>query len=366
METSIQLRPAVLEDAGMIFRWRNDPFIVARSSFQREVRWDEHLKWFEETIHGERRKMFIIEREGRPLGQVRFDRLAEGVLAISVYLLEESTGKGYGIEAVRSGCARIFGLPDVQRIIACVRRDNHRARSAFIKAGFLEEGDAGLCPDAHFTLSLSRTKVWKEDDRRIASFYADLIARYGVDARALDWGSRESQRLRFAVLAQVGSLAGARVLDVGCGMGDFLGWLTEAGIEVDYTGIDITPGMIDIAKRRFPAGRFEIRNLLEDGPAEVYDYVFASGVFYYRQTEPVEFMRKMIEALFSVAGEAVVFNSLSAWSPGRDPGEFYADPLETIQFCRSLTSRMALRHDYHPRDFTLYLYKKEYRKEYGP
>jgi hypothetical protein len=68
-------------------------------------------------------------------------------------------------------------------------------------------------------------------------------------------------------------------------------------------------------------------------------------------------MQSMIERMFALATRAVAFNSLSTWSSDQQAGEFYADPLQTVQFCRELTPWVVLRHDYHPRDFTVYLYK---------
>jgi hypothetical protein len=38
-----------------------------------------------------------------------------------------------------------------------------------------------------------------------------------------------------------------------------------------------------------------------------------------------------------------------------------AESLLTLNSCRQLTPWVALRHDYHPRDFTVYLYKTDRR-----
>src|SRR5581483_11112775 len=51
---------------------------------------------------------------------------------------------------------------------------------------------------------------------RIARFYDDLVARYGDDPRACDYGSPASQATKFGVLSSVCDLTGLRVLDVGC------------------------------------------------------------------------------------------------------------------------------------------------------
>jgi SAM-dependent methyltransferase len=201
---------------------------------------------------------------------------------------------------------------------------------------------------------------WQSDDRRTVEIYTELVQKYGDDVRALNWGSKRSQELRFRVLSEVGDLAGASVLDVGCGTGDFYGWLRKTGWQGRYAGIDITPGMIDVARSRFPDAEFTVGDLLKQEVAEVakeYDFVFASGIFTYRKTEPAAYLREMVVAMFARCRRAVAFNSLSSWAPVPALEEFFADPLETIAFCRSLSDRLVLRHDYHPNDFTVYVHR---------
>jgi RimJ/RimL family protein N-acetyltransferase len=155
-EKTISLRPASTGDGETVFRWRNDPFILAHGSSHREVEWKEHQQWFEETLSSSVRKMFIVLERGSPIGQVRFDRQTERDCVVSVYLLREFTGRGWGVQAIDMGCVAIFAVWDVERVIACVRHDNPAGRSAFLKAGFQEVGASGMCPAEHYCLSLTR------------------------------------------------------------------------------------------------------------------------------------------------------------------------------------------------------------------
>lgn len=155
----ISLRPATMTDREMVFRWRNDPFVVAQGSFHRGVEWEEHQIWFEKTILGNTRRMFIVLDQGNPIGQIRFDRKGQQDCVVSVYLLQASTGRGLGVQAIRMGCAAIFEVWDVDRVIACVRLDNQASRSAFRKSGFREAEAAGMCPAGHYSLTSSRKTV---------------------------------------------------------------------------------------------------------------------------------------------------------------------------------------------------------------
>ena len=72
-------------------------------------------------------------------------------------------------------------------------------------------------------------------------------------------------------------------------------------------------------------------------------------------------MRELVERMFALASEAVAFTAISAWSAERDPEEFYVDPGAALELGRSLTKAVVVRHDYHPGDLTVYLYKREWR-----
>jgi RimJ/RimL family protein N-acetyltransferase len=155
-ESRVALRPATMGDTQTVFSWRNDPFIVARGSSQKIVTWEEHVRWFQTTIAGSERKMFIVLVDGEPAGQIRFDRIDEPTCAISAYVLEKFTGRGLGVEAIRRGCDMLFSEWQVAKIVACVREDNAAGRAGFRKAGFVETAETSVCPPRHFTLVLKR------------------------------------------------------------------------------------------------------------------------------------------------------------------------------------------------------------------
>ena len=52
---------------------------------------------------------------------------------------------------------------------------------------------------------------------------------------------------------------GGPVVEVGCGPGHVTAYLADAG--ADATGIDLSPGMIEQARRRFPEGTYEVGDL---------------------------------------------------------------------------------------------------------
>ncbi|MDA0183502.1 class I SAM-dependent methyltransferase [Solirubrobacter phytolaccae] len=198
-----------------------------------------------------------------------------------------------------------------------------------------------------------------EDDvfAGVASYYDGLVAEHGDSPRSADYGDPRSQQAKFAVLAAVEELRGARVLDVGCGLAHFADYLDEAGLGVTYTGVDLSAAMVGLARERRPDLDIRQANILHEDLGE-FDVVLANGIFYLLGDDALSLMHGLVERMWSHAQRAVAFNSLSAWATDAEAEEFHADPAETVSWVRAtLTPRLVLRHDYHTRDFTVYAYR---------
>lgn len=198
------------------------------------------------------------------------------------------------------------------------------------------------------------------DERRIASYYDDLVNRYGHDPRAVDASSEASLLLRYQALADVGDMTGRSVLEVGCGLGGLGHYLTQRFDDVRYLGIDISPRMVEEGRKAHPGLDLQQRNLLQIDDGDRWDFVLAQGIFYLLGDEAEPQSQRLMAKMFSVAEVAVAFTAISSWSPSHEEAEFYMDPAWTLSYCRTLTARLVLRHDYHPGDMAVYLYKREF------
>ncbi len=192
---------------------------------------------------------------------------------------------------------------------------------------------------------------------RITKFYDSLVDRYGHDPRACDYGRAESQATKFKVLADVMDLKNKRVLDVGCGFADYADYLRDRFGSVTYVGIDISTRMISEARRLRPNLDLRVCNILDDTVNGTFDVVTANGIFYLLGDEAPGLMHQIIRRMYETAQSAVAFNSLSSWAEIKQPGEFHADPAETMEFCRRCTPWVTMRHDYLPHDFAIYMYR---------
>jgi ubiquinone/menaquinone biosynthesis C-methylase UbiE len=84
----------------------------------------------------------------------------------------------------------------------------------------------------------------------VASSYAEFVSR-----------ALEEQPYLKAALTLFASQVDGPAVDVGCGPGHFTAYLASLG--VDASGIDLSPGMIDLARRSHPELRFEVGSMTE-------------------------------------------------------------------------------------------------------
>ncbi len=195
-----------------------------------------------------------------------------------------------------------------------------------------------------------------DDIKKTDAYFAERLDRFGAGIRALDYGSRESQQARFDVLLSACDYRGKRVLDIGCGLGDFGMLLRERVPEAKYVGVDICERMVAEAQQRgLEAHHLDICSNAEPPSGDV---VIANGVFYLLAGERERKMERLIARMFGLTGEVLIFTSLSNWQHvDDDDEEFRADPMRVLEFCRSLSPSVCLRHDYLPHDFCISLRK---------
>lgn len=197
------------------------------------------------------------------------------------------------------------------------------------------------------------------DKTEIIQRYRERLDKYGVDIRALSSGTEERRRLRFEVLASVGTLDGSSILDLGCGFADFYAYLKERNISVRYTGYDISPDLVRIAKQRFPDAEFETRDIQEAGVSGTFDFIICSQMLNHvlKHENNLSVMKDILSRCYSACNVAVAMDMLSSYVDFREEHLYYYQPEEIFTFCKTLTKRMTLRHEYPLFEFAVFLYK---------
>jgi len=153
----------------------------------------------------------------------------------------------------------------------------------------------------------------KEQRDRIIKRHKHSIWMYGQNPQALYWDNREVQELRFDVLLGCGVRTGDSVLDVGCGFADLYFYMKSTGIGVNYTGIDLSPDMIEAAKGRLPELTLQQGDLFDFDPSQqAYDWVLLSGALNEPLQDEGAYLQAMLPRLYSTCRKGVAFNLLNA------------------------------------------------------
>ncbi len=139
--TDLSLRPATEADGPRLREWRNDPDARAASRNTAEVGDAEHAAWLAGVIADPDRQLLICELDGEPVGQVRFDRLAEGRYEISLILAPAARGRGLSPRLISLGVERLCESDPGAEVEAHVRMGNLRSLAAFSRAGFRLSGE---------------------------------------------------------------------------------------------------------------------------------------------------------------------------------------------------------------------------------
>ena len=205
---------------------------------------------------------------------------------------------------------------------------------------------------------------FSDDLDALRRHYTTLLERHGDGPQALQWSNRATQERRMAILAEIGDLRRAKILDFGCGTGHLLGYLRENhGFEGEYVGYDLAPELLKAAEAKFPGVRFEARDILTDPSTEKFDYVLISGVFNNLLGDNWQRMTAILQELFPLARKGLAFNALSNYVDFQESGLYYANPEAVFRFCKEqLSALVTLRHDYQvkpdviPFEFTVYVH----------
>jgi SAM-dependent methyltransferase len=191
----------------------------------------------------------------------------------------------------------------------------------------------------------------KEEQRqRIIKRHSHSIWLYGHGPQALYWESREVQELRFEVLLECGIESGDSVLDVGCGFADLYHYIRGKGLAVDYTGIDLSPDMIEAARGRSPELTLFQGDLFDfDPPPQGYDWVLLSGALNEPLQDDGAYVRVMLPRLFTACRKGLALNLLNgdyAWSEQQGYSLQAYPPAEIVAHLNTLSPYTRLRTDY--------------------
>ena len=191
----------------------------------------------------------------------------------------------------------------------------------------------------------------------VISVFNRKLLLHGDRPEAVGWSSK-GQILRHQAMLDVGDINNGKILDFGCGKGDFYRFLVERGIHIKYTGFDINEKLISLAKEKYPGVDFRVFDIDNDILDEDFDFIFLCGVFNLKVEGIDETIKKTLARLFQHCGTALAFNALSSHDPEKAFELHYVSPEEIFTFTmKNLSPNVFLRHDRIMYDFTIFVYR---------
>lgn len=188
--------------------------------------------------------------------------------------------------------------------------------------------------------------------------YKQRLQEYGATEKALGWGDKGRSKLRFEILLSQWNFNHSSLVDFGCGFGDLCGYMRERGIrDFNYTGIDINPELLEIARKRYADAEFRCLNLLAEPDFPDVDYVLASGTFNFKIADCFAFVKDAFTCFDKIAKKGFAANFLSNKVDYELSDVYHADPAQILNLAYSFSKNVVLRNDYMPFEFTVFVNK---------
>ena len=205
------------------------------------------------------------------------------------------------------------------------------------------------------------------DHHHIVRVCEDDFARFGDTFQGAGWTkSEEHADRRYAVMLDL-MTAHERpytLLDFGCGAARLLDYALRAGRAdgLDYTGLDLSPGVIEHCRRKYPDRPFYNLDVLVDaGDLPVFDAIAMNGVFTFKgdlpQQQMFDYLCAVLCALRPHVRFGLAFNVASTHVDWTRDDLFHLPIGQVTDFVAStLSRRFMVRHDYGLYEYTVYVY----------
>jgi len=188
-------------------------------------------------------------------------------------------------------------------------------------------------------------------------FYLKAYEKYGLSAQGVNWNSKESQEVRFEVIADLlgRKLLTSSVVDAGCGFGEFYLFCTNLDLTPNsYIGLDCVQSSIDVCRQRFDGVyncSFTCRDILKDDLPKADWYVASGSLNILSRFDTWLFLEKMLEN----SHKGIVFNILQGYV--RSDNFNYQNKDDMKDFAKSKNLNIVIINGYLKNDMTIRMMK---------
>ena len=148
--------------------------------------------------------------------------------------------------------------------------------------------------------------------------YSKRVKEFGYSPKSLGWSDKVQQDIRFSRLCNDFDFNQKKIVDLGCGFGDFYKYLLSSGYSPSkYTGIDINEDLIKIAIKNNSNANFYVSNILnetDDLLRSKYkcDVCISIGMFNLNfandKKRMYDFMNKILDRMLILSSDAIIFD----------------------------------------------------------
>lgn len=185
------------------------------------------------------------------------------------------------------------------------------------------------------------------------TFYLNAFKKYKISPKGVNWKNKKSQEVRFEIILEFlkDKLSHkTKVIDAGCGFGDFYLFAKRKNFKFEYVGYDILQKFVDITKDRTSCNAFK-KDILSD-ELDMADYYIASGSLnILTKFETYLFIKRC----FEYSKKGFVFNFLEG--DGFDKNFNTLDRDEVIEYAKELGAKVSVKDGYLSGDVSLFLVK---------
>ena len=202
----------------------------------------------------------------------------------------------------------------------------------------------------------------------LAGHYAEKFATHGATSLGVDWGNDPN----LTILRQENMLGVIKdrsnrnsLLDVGCGYGHLAELILKNQLNIDYSGIDLVPNMIEYAKKEYSNFNF-FQDVFLSFNSNIYDYIICNGILTQKLTASIlemdEYAKRLIIKMYELSGKGVAFNMMNTHVNFQRNNLYYKNPVELLGWCFSeLTPHVIYNSSYRLwYEYTVYLYKPDF------
>jgi len=172
----------------------------------------------------------------------------------------------------------------------------------------------------------------------VIDFFTKRLFHFKNTPESVGW-THKGQLLRYETVLKLIEPEGKSLLDFGCGKGDFYGFLKERGIDCHYTGIDINPSLIELARKNYPEVEFYVMDIGNEALERKFSYTLAIGVFNLAVQDVKELTERCMKILFKHTSERLVFTCLNQQTKLKDIYVTYFSKEELEKIAKKLTNR---------------------------